>query len=336
MGEIVQQFRYFLAVAQELNISRAAKKLFISQQALSEQIMRLEQKYMVPLFVRSDRGHIISLTGFGQKLVIISTNIIEQEDSFIRECNKLNQGLRGKIRIGITATMARLLLPSVLPVFKTFFPNVELVINTNVFDELKRAMTESQLDILLGFGHERSLSHFYATYLASEQIYIILCENLLKKYYSNPDAQSLIPFISGVDLASFRGIPCLLPPAGHYTNKVMNKIFIKHKTEPNIVLAADSGDILIQMASRGIGAAFCLKPVLIGSLSLFDQISEHKLCAFPLIEDEAQVDIALYYPDNRSMDEPILTLSKIFKKSYQDLLRTAEEKIKTYETEIML
>lgn len=331
----MQQFCYFLAVAQELNISRAAKKLFISQQALSESIMRLEQKYMVPLFVRSDRGHITSLTGFSQKLVVIAANIVEQENGFIRECNKLNEGLKGKIRIGITSTMTRLLLPWVLPVFKGFFPNVELITNTDVYDELKKAMNEGRLDILLGFGHERSLSNFHSTQLATEQIYIILCEQLLKKYYNNPSEKSLISFVSGVDMASFSGIPCLLPPAGHYTHKVMHKIFVKHKIDPNTVLEANSGDILIQMASRGIGAAFCLKPVLIGSLALFDQISEHKLCAFPLTEDEAQVDIALYYPRKLSMDESILTFGKIFKKSYRDLLRTADEKIKTHETKII-
>ena len=60
----LQQIRYILAIAEEKNITKAAEKLFVSQSALSQQLLKLEQELGTPLFERS--GRILELTEAGR------------------------------------------------------------------------------------------------------------------------------------------------------------------------------------------------------------------------------------------------------------------------------
>lgn len=324
MSFVLQRFRYFLAVTQELNISRAAKKLFISQQALSDQMIKLERRYAVPLFVRDSRGHIISLTTYGKKLVVTSRNILKQEADFVSACKSVSKRV-GRIRFGITPTLARLLIPHVLPEFSKFFPDTEFMIKTDCFGKLEKYMTEGQLDLLLGFGPDNSLANYHSHHLVNEQILLIVRRDLMEKHYSNLSVPKPIPFSSAVDLTSFPALPYMLPPDGNYTHKVMNSIFLKRKITPNIVAQADSGDILIQMAKGGMGATFCLKSVLIEKLPLFRQNQPSSLCAFPLQDEEARVDIALYVPYDFCENEAVGILSDIIKEKHLDLCRIADQ-----------
>jgi DNA-binding transcriptional LysR family regulator len=67
---------YFLVVAEELNMTRAAERLYISQQALSEQIRKLEDELKAELFTR---GHSLSLTYAGRHMVDTATQMLSLE-----------------------------------------------------------------------------------------------------------------------------------------------------------------------------------------------------------------------------------------------------------------
>ena len=114
--------KYFLLVAEELNITRAAERLFISQQSLSNHISNMEKELDVKLFTRSPK---LSLTYAGDLLVETATQILDLHSQFLAKVGDINRHYMGVLRVGISHTCGLALLPEILPQFQTEFPMVE-------------------------------------------------------------------------------------------------------------------------------------------------------------------------------------------------------------------
>ena len=91
----------FAAAAEELNFTRAAKRLFISQQALSSHISKLEEYYGVRLF---DRGIPMTLTDAGRALQKHAREILSSVDDYAREVQDIKNFRQGELTVGIPVT----------------------------------------------------------------------------------------------------------------------------------------------------------------------------------------------------------------------------------------
>ena len=114
--------KYFLLVAEELNITRAAERLYISQQSLSNHISNMERELDVKLFTRSPK---LSLTHAGDLLVETATQILDLHSQYLAKVGDFNRDYMGVLRLGISHTCGLALLPEVLPKFQAEFPMVE-------------------------------------------------------------------------------------------------------------------------------------------------------------------------------------------------------------------
>lgn len=94
----LRHIRYFLAVAEEMNFSRAAEKLCIAQPPLSRQIMDLEKELGVILFSR--KNHTVSLTDEGVLFKQYAIQVLELVDHSTSEVRELRHGLQGMINLG--------------------------------------------------------------------------------------------------------------------------------------------------------------------------------------------------------------------------------------------
>jgi DNA-binding transcriptional LysR family regulator len=112
-------------VAEELNITKAAQRLFISQQALSNHIRHLEKYYETRLFNRTPA---LELTYAGARLVKAATKILDLHRQIRNEIDDINHHRRGKLQLGISHTRGRAFLPDILPQFKMDHPLVEITL----------------------------------------------------------------------------------------------------------------------------------------------------------------------------------------------------------------
>jgi DNA-binding transcriptional LysR family regulator len=85
----IRSLRYFVAVAEELNFTRAAERMFVAQQAISRDIRRLEERLNTPLFVRTTRR--VSLTPEGKRLLIRARELIVLHDQILDEVGPANR-----------------------------------------------------------------------------------------------------------------------------------------------------------------------------------------------------------------------------------------------------
>ena len=101
---------YFLVAAQELNFTRAAQKLYISQQTLSNHIHRLEVELDTTLFERTPTQR---LTPSGKALEKFAKQVLFLQSQFNNELHEIKEERVGELTIGCTRTRARVLLPRI-------------------------------------------------------------------------------------------------------------------------------------------------------------------------------------------------------------------------------
>ena len=147
------QMEYFLAVAEELNFTAAAKKLFISQPALSRQIVVLEEELGVKLFTRSSRK--VVLTAAGEQLQHDVQAILAQLEQAKQRAAEIGSRERLRLRIGcFDGAVTDDFLPAVLDHVHRFIPGVQVTLKRNSFKENRRAFEAGELDLLLTLSLE--------------------------------------------------------------------------------------------------------------------------------------------------------------------------------------
>lgn len=141
----LRHLRYFVAVAEGLNIRRAAEKLRISQPPISRQINDLESEIGVKLFDRSNRK--LRLTNAGEYFLREATDILNKVEHATRLVQAMNRGEAGTLVIAYGGPVAGMLPASVTRQLREIFPWMELVIREMTLQEQVKALLENQIDL---------------------------------------------------------------------------------------------------------------------------------------------------------------------------------------------
>lgn len=120
----LRHLRYFVAVAEELNFSRAAARLATAQPSLSQQIRQLEDEIGVELFERSRRQ--IALTQAGDEFLREARAILAQIDLAVANAREVGRGLRGELRLVYTPSAMMSRLPAAIRAFRSSHPAVRI------------------------------------------------------------------------------------------------------------------------------------------------------------------------------------------------------------------
>jgi DNA-binding transcriptional LysR family regulator len=141
----LRHLRYFMAVAEELNFGRAAKRLHISQPPLTRQIQDLERELGAKLFQRSKRR--IQLTEAGRALFVEAQSMLDQADRIQSVVERAGRGETGRLAIGFVNSAIYEKLPDALRAFRSRYPDVELVLREINSGEQVEALREKRIQI---------------------------------------------------------------------------------------------------------------------------------------------------------------------------------------------
>jgi DNA-binding transcriptional LysR family regulator len=144
----LRHLRYFVVVAEELNLRRAAHRLEITQPALTKQVARLEEQMGVSLFARA-RHRLAGLTSAGTDFLAEARLILEQVEDAIRRTQLVAHGRSGRLRIGLTDDAATLELTSILAAFHSGAPNVLVELVELSEAEVLPALEANTVDLVL-------------------------------------------------------------------------------------------------------------------------------------------------------------------------------------------
>lgn len=157
--------RYFVAVAEELNFSRAAQRLHLSQPPLSFAIKQLEETLNVQLLIRTSRH--VALTPAGAALYNEALFLLQRNADVAKLVQRIDAGLRGQMKIGFVGSMLYRGLPGMLKLCKERYPDVENVLLELNSAEQIELIERGGLDI--GFIHANPIpSHIASIDLLAE------------------------------------------------------------------------------------------------------------------------------------------------------------------------
>lgn len=141
--------RYFVAVAETENISRAAERLHLSQPSLSAAIKQLEQQLGVELLRR--HGRRVEITLAGSLLLLRGRELLEHADAVAAEVSQLDATRAGRLRLGLSPTARYGVAPKLLAACAAEAPAVMLYTSEDTTGALLRDLAQGRLDLAITF-----------------------------------------------------------------------------------------------------------------------------------------------------------------------------------------
>ena len=227
---------YFLVAAEELNFTRAAKRLYISQQSLSNHISNLEKEFDVVLFNRTSP---LTLTYAGQALKTRARELLDLRDETYKEISDIKDFSTGQLSIGVSHTRGRFILPEILPTYQREFPGIELHLAEGNSSELANDLLHGNIDLMI------DLLPFTAENVATvpicqEEILLVVPDEVIRKAY--PGLLENCPFV--------------LLKKGNRVRTIADEIFEDTQISPHIVLETENIETVLALSAQGMGITF--------------------------------------------------------------------------------
>src|SRR2546429_6681904 len=136
----LRHLRYFIAVAEGENVSRAALKLHVSQPALSRQIRDLEDELGFLLLERSARS--VRLTPAGRAFLTEARAVLQRAEHAVKMARAIATGQRGELHVGYAPSLTARILPQTLRAFQAEIPNVHVKLHDFSTEEMLAGLRE--------------------------------------------------------------------------------------------------------------------------------------------------------------------------------------------------
>lgn len=270
---------YFIAVAEEKNIGRAAKYLNISQPPLTRQIQNLENELGVTLFTRNPKG--VELTEAGELFLVEARNICSIIDRATERTQRAGKGKLGRLDVAIFGSGILNDIPKILLTYKNTYPDVKVVLHTMGKAEQIEALRQRRINV--GFNRLLTpLPDISFELIATEKLFLAINEN-------HPHAkEDVIPAqILGEN-------PLVLYPTGTRPNYIDKVITICHDLGFSPQVSQKVGDVITAIALVSSGFGLCLVPESATSLKL-PGVVYRSLSGLP---ENAKVDLSCIYRAN--------------------------------------
>jgi len=280
----LRHLRYFVCVAEEKNIGRAALRLHISQPPLTRQIQQLEDQLGVQLFKRTNRG--VELTDAGRVLYDDARNILGLTERAMERSSKAAQGLLGRVDVAIFGSGIFGAIPRLLRAFREAHPEVSIFLHNMVKEEQIDALRHRR--ITLAFNRlMRPIEGLVSETLLTEALYVAI------------PSGSTLSARTAVTLTELQDVPLVLYPTGARPSFIDRVHELCRACNFTPVVAQEVGDVVHAVALVATGFAATLVPQSATSIAM------PGITYRPLHQpNQSNVDLCCIYREDD--DSPIL------------------------------
>lgn len=251
---------YFLVAAEELNFTKAAKRLFISQQSLSNHISNMEKEFDVVLFNRTSP---LTLTYAGQALKARARQMLDLKEETYQELSDIKDFSIGQLTIGVSHTRGRAILPEILPIYKERFPNIDLRLVEGNSSKLAVDMLHGEVDLIIDMLPFK-VENVETVPICQEEILLVVPDAVLERTFPEDFQEVKARLEEHTDITLLKDCPFLLINEGNRVRTIADAIFEDCQITPNIILETENIETVMALASKGMGITFYPKMFISG------------------------------------------------------------------------
>jgi len=212
------------------SISVTAEKLFLTQPALTRRLKKIEDEFDVTIVNRSSKG--ITFTTEGKLIAMHAKKMIKEHDYILEKINKMKNEVFGTVKIGISNSLARYMLPDLLFNYKHHHPRIDFEVITGYSSDMVRLVYNREVQI--GFVRADHVANLQKHLINTDQAYIV----------SN----------RAIDLSELPKMPRIDFYADIPSQTIIENWWYEHFAEaPYIAMKLKSGNTCFEMIKRGLG-----------------------------------------------------------------------------------
>ncbi|NMF04703.1 LysR family transcriptional regulator [Clostridium beijerinckii] len=306
---------YFLTAAEELNFTKAAKKLFISQQSLSSHISKLENDLGVELFNRTVP---LTLTPAGKSLVKNAVRILDLKEQSVKELADIKDFKRGDLFIGASHTRGRAFLPEILPYYNEKFPNINLHLLEGNSRELDAALLKGDVDLIIGML-PFNVENIEIVPLCNEEVLMVVPDNILVKYFPNNYKEVKQKLEKDMDITLLKDCPFLMVNAKNRVRIIADEMFNEKEIKPNIILETESIETVLALSVKGMGITFYPKTLMNNKDLIFDKNTITGVNLYHLKYNKTHGTLGIGYQRNRYVSQALKEFIELAKYKYGNI-----------------
>ncbi len=269
----IRQLKAFLAIAEAKTFTAGAKRVNITQAAVSMQIRQLEDEVGLPLFIRTPRRVIV--TEAGEYLLERARKILREHDAALAEIAEVAGAEHGRLRIGSASAMfATMQLPKILETLKQKFPRAEINVSSGTSHVLVEKILHGEIDIAF-VSLPVETSNILTELLFSDEIVAIA-------HPKHPLARQ--KYVSAATLA---GEQLILGEKGGNTRRLIDDFFAAANVKPNVMMELSRQEAINQMVENNMGVGIA------GAKTVSKEIADGKLVSWWIEGAEIKWDLGL-------------------------------------------
>jgi DNA-binding transcriptional LysR family regulator len=240
-----RQIRYALAVAKERSFTRAAKRVHISQSAVSDQVRLLEQDIGFPLFQRTPQG--VEVTDRGRTFLYEAERVVGDLLSLADTAKRLKGALTDTLTIGMGSGMAQIFMPRLFPRLSAIMPGVRIELVTAPTKSIFNELHEERIDVGLAIetDPDRLPAGLVLAPLTLADLVLIM-----------PPRHALARTRGAVDVGRLVAEPVIMSDLSVGYGQIVLALFDDLGIRPNIMAVADNIETIKVIVQSGKGIAF--------------------------------------------------------------------------------
>ncbi len=281
-----RELSYVMAIAKHKNITKAAESLYLTQPTLSKFLKTLEAEVGQPLFRRLGNKYIPTYAG--ERYIERSREILQMKKELDQEMGDIISKNEGVLKIGFPAMRGTYMLPCTLPVFRSLYPEVRIIIREENTGDLVRLIQEGEIDLAF-FNHFQSDKNIDYTVMSHEELLLVVSRE-------NPLSQMGVKMrgckYPHMDLRLLSDQKVIMQVPGQRTREITDRLFKSAGIEPRIILETSNIQAEAELAARNFGVCF------ITETHLKHMACGDKLALFSVGKPNTTVDFVAAYRMN--------------------------------------
>nr|WP_170337345.1 LysR family transcriptional regulator [Ruegeria arenilitoris] len=245
----------FVAVAQEGNISRAAKRLHLTQPAVSLQLKRLAQDTGLELFRRTPKG--VELTRDGEALVAKAEKVQAAIEEFGQTARRVNGNVRGTLRLGTIVDPNFIRLGAFLAALVDGYPDLQTKLVHGISGDVVGRLISGEVDVGFVLGDLDS----YETGDQDQTDSVFFQRELTKFTYRVIAPTGWGKRVLGKDWPALAALPWIGTPKNSVHHRLLEKIYADLDCQPQAVCLVDQEPSMLAMVRSGIGLSLCRESI---------------------------------------------------------------------------